>query len=95
MTTNPQHEPLETLLKQWQAPNPAGDFEQNVLRRIRLQQPSPTRSWWETVTAGLTASAVALIVSFILTQGMQPRSSGIVRAESVTGGYAQLLTGSL
>ena len=61
---------LDQLLQQWRAVEPRGDFDDNVLRRIRQAEAIPARSGWldwlrqpalatiAAVVIGLTAGAI-------------------------------------
>ena len=60
---------LHQLLKQWNDIEPAGNFEANVWRRIRLAQPAPApaladwlRAWLPRPVLALAAAVVAGVI---------------------------------
>lgn len=58
---------LSTLLKNWKAPPVAGDFDQNVWRRIRMRQPAPApRGWQSWLSSPLRLGAAAALLALSL-----------------------------
>ena len=95
MKTRQNETSLEETLRQWQSPAVPGDFESRVLRQIRLARTTDSgKTWWETFAAGLTASAVALLVAVVVTQSTSGLPDNpLFRTGSLTGNYAQLAMG--
>ena len=90
--------PLSDLLHAWKAPPVPGDFDQNVLRRIRLQQPSaPAPGWrgWLLAPARIAAAAALAAVLAGGWAGWRVRPAAdpnlaFARPGSVTGSYLHL-----
>jgi hypothetical protein len=87
-------EQLKALLQQWQDIEPAGNFEINVRRRIRLAPPSPPPTWlWRPALAAALALGVIIGSSAgILSSGHQRAEMQFMSAGTLAGGYARLAT---
>lgn len=97
----PNDDKLRALLKQWRDIEPAGNFEANVRRRIRLAATGPRRSSWlvELLWRPAFATAAALVLSVVIgaSAGIATVKRQQVRAElqfmsagTLAGGYARL-----
>jgi hypothetical protein len=97
----PNDDKLRALLKQWRDIEPAGNFEANVRRRIRLAATVPARTSWrvELLWRPAFATAAALVLSVVIGAwaGMTTVNRQQVRAElqfmsagTLAGGYARL-----
>jgi hypothetical protein len=91
----PNNDKLRELLQRWRDIEPAGNFESNVRRRIRLAAAEPSRPWllWR------PAFAMAVVVSVLVGTSAGILSSRRERAEmqfmsagTLSGGYARLTT---
>lgn len=97
---NSQNDQLRTLLKQWLDIEPAGNFEANVRRRIRLAATEPRQSWlvelfWRPAFAIASAVAISVIIGSsagILSSGRQRAEMQFMSAGTLAGGYARLIT---
>jgi len=72
---NQKDDKLSSLLRQWRDVEPAGNFEANVRRRIRLAVVDSPRSAWLAGLSWRPAISVAVAVSVIIGS-----SAGIVTA---------------
>jgi hypothetical protein len=100
---NERDDKLHDALQHWRDIEPAGNFEANVRRRIRLAASTEPRQSW---LAGLLwrpafAVATAILVSVIIGSSAGALSSSRQRAElqfmaagTLAGGYARLATES-
>jgi hypothetical protein len=89
-------DPLDSVLREWQAPEPSAGLEREVLAAYRSAVPRPAPSWqrfWSrriSVPApALLAAAIAIVGLFIwmrsLAQPSSPDPSGVVTQLNATG----------
>jgi hypothetical protein len=97
----PNDDKLRALLKQWRDIEPAGNFDANVRRRIRLAAAEPRRTSWlaELLWRPAFATGAALLLSAVIGTwaGMTTANRQQPRAElqfmapgTLAGGYARL-----
>ncbi len=104
---NENDEKLSALLRQWRDVEPAGNFEANVRRRIRLATAeAPRQSWlvellWRPAFA--VAAAVVLSVAIGSSAGVMTAAKSLrstrgelqfMSAGTLAGGYAKLASES-
>jgi hypothetical protein len=89
---------LSQILRQWRDIEPAGNFEANVLRRIRLAQPAPAETFWGFWRPAWVSAAVALSIIIGSLAGLSSRptphylETEFMAPTTLTGGYARLTT---
>ena len=91
-------EQLQALMRQWRDIEPAGNFEANVRRRIRLASTEPRQSllielFWRPAFAMTTAAVISIAIgSFtgILSSNRQRTEMQFMSAGTLAGGYLQL-----
>ncbi|MEI6083594.1 MAG: hypothetical protein WCS70_04760 [Verrucomicrobiota bacterium] len=83
---------LSKLLRQWRDIEPRGDFEANVLRRIRLAGRAPARPFWLWQPAFSVAAAVivALVIGGWTGLRTRPEATGFLAGDTLTGRYLEL-----
>ena len=99
---NHNDDKLSARLRQWRDIEPAGNFEANVRRRIRLAVEPPRQSWltgllWRPAFAVAAAAVVSVAIGSsagVMTAAKSARSTrGELRfmsAGTLAGGYAKL-----
>ena len=89
-------DPLDSVLREWQAPEPSAGLDREVLAAYRFAVPRPTpfwqRFWTRRISVpapALLATAIAIFGLFIwlrpLAQPSSPDPSGVVTQLSATG----------
>ena len=86
---------LSKLLRQWHNIEPRGNFEANVLRRIRLEGRAPSRPFWLWQPAISVATAVIVAMAIGTWTGLHTRkeSTGFLAGDTLTGRYLELTSG--
>jgi len=94
---NHKDDKLSALLRQWRDVEPAGNFEANVRRRIRLANAESSRPSWLAGLLWRPAVAVAVVVSIvfgssagILSANRQHAEMQFMSAGTLAGGYERL-----
>ncbi len=98
MHNDPQ---LHDLLHAWKAPAAPGDFDQNVLRRIRNLHPAPApRGWRAWLAAPLRLAVAAALLAIVMGAGAgltlrRPAAPPFAFAagHTLTGSYLHLAQG--
>ena len=102
MNNDPQ---LSHLLRQWRAPEPPGNFDANVWRRIRLAESAPTSPlagwlrrhlWHPALSLGAAAAlgvAIGVFGGVFSTPVVEPpaQATHFLSPGTLTGTYAQLV----
>lgn len=83
---------LSKLLRQWRDIEPRGNFEANVLRRIRLEGRAPSQPFWLWQPAFSVAAAVIVAMAIGTWTGLHTRSeaTGFLASDTLTGRYMEL-----
>jgi hypothetical protein len=79
---------LSKLLRKWRDVEPAGNFEANVRRRIRLATPEPKSIWlWRPAFAAVALSIVIGASAGILSFNRQHAEMDFMSAGTLAGSY--------
>jgi hypothetical protein len=79
---------LQRLLRRWRDIEPAGSFEANVRRRIRLATPEPKRIWlWRPAFAAVALSIVIGALAGVFSFRQQPAEMKFMSAGTLAGNY--------
>jgi len=103
---NENYNNLHRLLQQWRGIEPAGNFEANVWRKIRLARPTTAPTLAELVKRWLTQPAFALAAAAVIAVVVgsaagvlttrRPDANqeiGFFSTGTLAGGYAKLMAG--